>query len=432
MLITIGRFKLALGVDWALAIDKNELRAGKKAAGKKPIIVLSAGEGQFCIGQYSDSAGKGAYPAAAVLGLVIPNAIVSQKVTDDLTWVCVLQDGIPVPHQEFLCSHDQASRYLSDTLAMTNHDLYGDIIGSRGTLGELIGRLEASLAAKEIKKQAISVRELRPQGISAGSVLTGLAVVGLVAGGWQGWQKWQQHQIAEKARAINAAKAKQANMTAEQLEQEKRRLIQKFNADVAAARDSALLQATPGQPAGFFAAANAIRRSLPLSRNGIAPVGMKCTPAECVVTWEAQGKFVVHGDRELVAGQPVADATTPLTTRHAIAPADLPAAPVRFQPPESLRAALSQVLQLLPGVTLEPPQPIVVSPPPNLGLQPQTVGFSGKLRIAPASTASLVSAQAAVEILNQYPVTLSAIEFTGIRQSLGVVIDGAWTQPAGN
>ncbi|MGE3342297.1 MAG: type 4b pilus protein PilO2 [Vicinamibacterales bacterium] len=424
MLLTIGSKRFAFGVEWSMAMNRAEGRAQAKEAGKGPVAYLPGDDGQFFVGHYGHEKvrGKRVFAAAAALALVVPDAIICQDLSDDTAWICVLQGGKPIPHQEELCSRDEARAKVRDLMSMHRHPYYGDQAGATSDIEELVRRLEDALAKKQLAKKDLSACELRPQGISPQLVLGvgGFVIVSAaVAVGFQHWKKTQQQQASSNA---NLAKARQAMMTAEELERQRKLLLAQFNANVAAKRAELAADQLSGRVLAHFQWADGLRK-LPVSRDGgWVPASVKCMPLECATTWEARGRYTLASTKSAITGDTTPDGATTAVTKMVL-PAN-PGQPVNvsFDPP-AFRLFLAESLARVPGATVDMPQPVVVSPPQGLNVPPVTVGHTGAIRFASQAGTGLLSAYRLSQILDRYPIRVNSVEFSGIRAGLSVAID---------
>ena len=78
---------------------------------------------------------------------------------------------------------------------------------------------------------------------------------------------------------------------------------------------------------------------------------------------------------------------------------------------------------------VEEARAVVVEPPPNLGLSPQTVGHAGKIRVQLQGATSLISAADAIAALDSYPVSVTSITYTGLNQGPSVSIEATYQVP---
>ncbi len=432
MLAPIGPYTLALGMEWTMPVSKAEVRAQLKEAKGASVAVLQ-GEAAQWVGVYRSEKRTKALAGAACLGLVAPNAIICQTVdqSGEHAWLCVIQEGKPVPNGfdqilEVNVAHQKAMEYMG---MFPSTVLYGDVAGSQGSVHDLVAQLEQGVKNKSVSKRDLKACEIHRQGVSAGTILQIVVIASLPALGFFGWKEYQKYRIAEQARAIKARSANQQAMTAAQLEAEKARLVAEFRQTVKSKLAEMEEASLTGQPLPFWQAATSVRRALPHSTaGGYVPVSLTCASDVCKVTWEGRGRFTYASDKPQISGQDASDLSTSLSTT---VPLGLGAAATQSSaiPPEALHLHLSEVFKRTPGAAVSPPEPVVVTPPANLGLQPETVGYQGSLRLAMTGPTALVSAASAVEVMNRLPIRIVNVGFTGLGQGAAVQIEARYQYP---
>lgn len=434
MLVPVGSQTLALGMDWSLAMSKGEVRTRLKEKKRAAVSVLSGSDNQFWVGLYEGVVPKRTLSGAALLGLVAPSAIICQSVDDahSYSWICAIQDGKPVVGgYDAIVTRDEANTRAMEYLTLfSSAQLYGDVTGAKASVQALVEQVEARVADKSITKKMLAACEVRRQGVSVAAVLQLVLIAALPVAGWFGWKEYQKFDIARKAAAINAANASKQAMTAQQLEVEKQRLITEFHAKVAARRAEFQQASRAGNAAPLWLASTLVRRDLPISAaGGYVPTTLNCIPTGCTVTWEGRGRFTMASDKREITGREDSDLATSATTQVPLPAAGVVGTQFPAVSAEWLRRSLTERLKRTPGVSIEEARAVVVEPPPNLGLSPQTVGHAGNIRVQLQGATSLISAADAIAALDSYPVSVTSITYTGLNQGPSVSIEATYQVP---
>lgn len=117
---TIGKTKLALGLEWNPLTDANLKKEAEALAGKrkKPLgaIYSDSSIGIAQVALTDDKKHSGAIAAAAALALVFPNVLIVQATSKDHVWVCFVQDGQVIIGYDFVAKKEDAKRILNDFL----------------------------------------------------------------------------------------------------------------------------------------------------------------------------------------------------------------------------------------------------------------------------------------------------------------------------
>lgn len=421
----------ALGLMWASAHDAGEARRESKSRPKAHRVLLPAG-GQFWIGLYDEPVKRNTYAAALAVGLVEPNVIVCEQVNDAQTWVCSIVDGLPVVGYDLLVPNDEARDTVAQWTSMfVKAQFIGDLPGAKSSLVEVLDALAKAIKSKSksISAKQLAAIRLQRQGISVGSIATMTAILCIPLAGWFGWQAWLKIKASSTARQLSMASAAKHVMNAERAAAERRERIEDFRRQVAVKRAELERQGgTPPEP--VWRQWNAVRRALPIIAHGYKPMSMSCDTASCKVDWTGAGPFTLPSDKRLLPGVlPNVEPTLAATSQFPLTPPGTTRAPLyAYTAPEALWFALASAATVsLPGLQVDAMQPVVVSPPPELGLSPVTIGAVGKLRIALNGPTALVLADDVYSFLSLWPVQLTSIRFDALGLTAGAIsIEGTY------
>ena len=435
MLLTHQKRHYALGLAWATAHDAAEARRESKNRPKAHRVVLPSG-GQFWLGLYDEPVKGNTYAAALAIGLVEPNVIVCEAVSDTHSWICSIVDGLPVVGYDRLELTEDARDTVGEWTSMFHKaGFVGDLPGAKASLVEVLEQLGQAIDTKRINGKQLAATRLQSQGISLGSVEVSarsvasvMVLAALPALGWFGWQAWLKIKAASAAQQLSMANAAKQAMNAEQIAAERRARAADFQRQVAAKRAELEQQAKASSDAVWHEW-HAIRRALPVSAFGYQPTTMKCDTGSCQVEWSGSGPFTLPADKARLPGVlPNMEPTLTASSRFPLSSAPL-ARPdlVSYTRPEELRFALANAAILhLPGLQVDAMQPVVMTPAPDLGLAPVTLGATGKLRVTLDGRAPLVMAEGAHRFLSQWPVHLTSIRFDSLNQASGITLEGTY------
>lgn len=428
MLIVHNKLQLALGLNWSMPQDSAEVRVESKAMPAAHRVVVPT-DGRFWLGLYEGQIKGTAYAAALIIGLVVPTCIVCQAVSDDQAWICSIQDGKPVPLYDKLIPISEARNTLIEwTHFFSEAEMVGDQLGAGMTLEDVLAALDQKIADKEIKKKQLQAAVLVRQSVSMTVILNIVLVVALIAGGYFGWITYQRVRKNADAAKQGLAKAAQAALSAQQTEAERQKLIRDFRAAVEKRRME--VETSVGRVLSAWGQWEAARRAVPFIAYGYTPVSMDCGLEACNVAWVGTDRYTFAVDKGKVPGA-VQDFDTRLATSSRI-PVSTPATDgrplVQFSSAEELRFRMSTDLAtVVPGMQIDPAQPVVVIPPPNLGLAPETVGSQGRFRTSFQGPAALVHAHDAVARLSRWPVTLTTVRYSAVNAVTSVELEGSYT-----
>ncbi|TWO71431.1 hypothetical protein FN976_10965 [Caenimonas sedimenti] len=430
----IGHYKLAVGLEWVYTESKVGIRDQLKEISKskaRAVVLTREDTGETWLGWEAGGGRQRVHAGATLVGLVTPDALIQHNLPDGRVWICVLQDGHPVPgYGDQVLSAEDAKTAFAEAFSMFNSlQPYGDVPGSRGSVAELLEKVDESLKSKGLKKSHVESMLLRTPGMDprvAAMVVMALCVPAI---GWFGWKEFQKYDTARKAAAMDAKLSAQKRMTAEQLEAERRRLRDEFAKRVAAKKAEVAGDFVHGQPAAAWESWNAVRTQTPISKGGYVPGGIDCDLTQCTTAWAGSGRFALIADKAELG----ADGTDPgkdVTTRTAlsIAPERTPA--IAWASAAHVRAAILDRLTTVQGLAVEAAQAQVESPPPDLGLAPITVGFKGAVKVQVSGPFALVQAGDLVRTLSGFPVKLSTAKFVGLGKHVTVVLEGTYVVPA--
>ncbi len=428
MLIVHNKLQLALGLNWSMAQDSAEVRMGSKAMPGAQRVVVPA-DGRFWLGLYEGQVKGKAYAAALIVGLVVPTCIVCQAVSEEEAWICSIQDGKPVPlYDKLIPIADARNTLIEWTHFFSEAEMVGDQLGAGMTLEDVLAALDQKIADKEIKKKQLQAAMLVRQSVSLAAILKVFLLVALIAGGYLAWTTYQRVRKNADATQQGMAKAAQAALNAQQTEAERQKLIADFRAAVEKKRLE--VETSVGRVSSAWSQWEGARRSVPFIAHGYTPVSMDCGLEACNVAWAGTDKYTFAVDKGKVPGA-VQDFDTRLATTSRI-PVSAPSTDgrplVQFASAEELSFRMNTDLAtVVPGLQIEPAQPVVVSPPPNIGLAPETVGSQGRFRASFQGPAALVHAHEAIARLSRWPVTLTTVRYSAVNSVASVEVEGTYT-----
>lgn len=428
MLLTHAGRQFAVGLEWSTAVSSGEVKRTSKSKPKAFRVVRPVG-GTYWLGLYDGPVKGAAYSAALAVGQVEPNAVVCEQVSDTHSWLCSVQDGLPTIGYDLLVPNGEARALASEwTASFGKSSFVGDLPGAKCTVSSLLDGFEQLVKAKGISSKDLAAMRLGRQGISVRSIAT-MVAMGCVAiallWGWKYWEKLRTAQLAQKMTLANAAKSA---MNAEQVEADRRRRIAAFNNQVAGMRVELENQARTSH-APLWANWHEIRRRLPVSLAGYAPASMTCTITECTVLWQGSGAFTHPADKRLLPNV-IADDEPNLAAKSKFpvsASATLrPPAPL-FGSAQALRLSMvNAAFGRLGGLQVDPMEPVVATPAPDLGIQPVALGARGKWRLSLGGPMALVQAEEAFQFLQQWPVQLVSVSFGSLASGGSIALEGSY------
>jgi pilin accessory protein (PilO) len=429
--------KYAIGMMWAEHPDTAAAKSAVKSERKPYVTAESIGQQDnshiqtIAVGHYEGEKVRGVvYSGAMAVGLVEPSTIICQSLSDDRVWFAVVHSGVPYAGHDNIVTHEEADALLKEQIAFSS-TVIGDVTGAKMSLDEALSLLDSQISDGRIQKKQMQDIALRqPPSMAKIGLQAGL-VLSLAAAAAAGW--WIYDTQLRSASARNAALARMTKSQEEQkrLEEQKRRLIQAYNAQVAA-KTGELEQAQSG-PLGQWLAWEAVRKSLPLTLNGYTPDTMECGPTKCTVTWKGDGPLVRYVDKAALPNW-VEDnePSTAATSEYVIAalPASRQALPGADA--VALRLRIAQLLQFTEGASVGAPQPVIVKAPPSppeTGLVQADLGFTGEVRMGVGGNTAIVKLGQALAELRAQPVALKSVRWTQLStREPSAQIEGYWAR----
>lgn len=369
--------------------------------------------------------------AALAIGLIHPNAVVCQKLADNTAWFCVLHGGVPLAGEDVILPTHDADERLREHVAM-RAPIVGDTLGAIA-LAEVLDDLESQLSDGRITKKQLASIEIQMPATSVKLVLQGALALSLLGGVGVAWWLYQTHMASQSARKAAMAKLTQSKEEAERLEAQRQQIIATFTKQVEDKRRE--MAAAQAGPLGQWESWERVRRSLPLTVNGYVPDSMECTPTKCSVNWKASTTLARFVDRAAIPGW-VEDLDPSQTARSEIVldPAAAAQTQVVIKQGDDaarLRLAIAQSLQFsVDASNVGAPVAAAFTPPPappETGLKPVDLGFTGDFRVQVAGPYALIKVREAISQLRQAPIALRSARWTQLPSTTpGVEIDGYW------
>ncbi len=429
MLYTHNNHWYAIGLAWSDFVDAAQARAHVRQARQPSIVVdvTAAGQPAVAVGLCDDAPLPGPVVSAAMaVGLVFPDTLICQTLADGRVWFASVASGVPFSGHDRIVSQEEVAPLLRE---QTSHvpGMVGDARGATMSLAEALDRYESQVADGRISRSQVASVRLQPaaspvrRAIGAAALALALAGIGLVL-----WMEGIDLRSAADRQAA-LARLTQGREQAARLAAERQARITAFQQAVEQRR-AQLLAAQPG-PLDQWAIWERARRQLPFTVNGYIADAMECTPARCVVRWQASSAQVRFVDKAAIPDG--VDDLEPAAT--ASSQVRLEPAPVRTAAPQgpsaaALRLAIAQALQFQASdATVAQPSAVVMTAPAELGLPAVDLGAAGALRIAIGGPAALVRGHDAVAMLRALPVSLDTVRWTQLRSSPALELEGRWT-----
>ncbi|CAN5766541.1 hypothetical protein BH11PSE12_BH11PSE12_32490 [soil metagenome] len=258
---------IAVGLEWTLHDSISEAR--KAAAGKKKILVVRKVISGECVQGICNKPFKAQklQAGALLVAAIAKDALIYHSLGNGMVWVCAIREGIPLHGFDVVVDEKLAKETLAEVMSYVPlAEIYGDTAGAKGSIENLFAQI-----TPWHKKAAVLASNGSPVFILA--LLVGLLLMGaLVMFGYQYYVK--------KMASGNTSSIMQS-------EEEKRRIKQVFEADVAKAR---LIFWHARSPSRQFAIWYDVLRTLPVSVNGWTPSAFNCDISTCKVTWRRDSR----------------------------------------------------------------------------------------------------------------------------------------------
>jgi hypothetical protein len=411
MQITIGRWSLATGLDWLLPKNAHETSEAKK--GRKNDMFVLAGRTHMSWLGFHKNAAPGVHAAALLVGLVRQNAVVLHPVSDTMSWVCSIRDGMPTVGRDLVLPHADAENTARDWFGRGDGvTLIGENRGASIRLAAVLAEIEQSLG-KTVRKSQVRAAALKPvafpikKAMQAGAAMAIVLVAAFAIGRYQSYPAKETG--LESSTTNPQQQVEAATRAAEMVHAEK------VNKDVQARQVAEIVARYSSRvsPVAFWNAVATLRSEIPVSMYGYRPLGQKCTPTSCAVDWRGQGRFVRLSDKLRLPNVEPNYTSEFAATSHF----DIQAAPERLP---DLKAMSPAALQLMirsemaihyPTAQVADLKDVAVTPPPSTGLQPIVAAHAGSWSVQFTGPTALTSGTALAAALTKLPIALSAINY---------------------
>ena len=430
MLTQISGRSYALGLQWSIALSSREAQQEAKTLPKANRVIYPS-NGQYWLGLDLDFSAEPAYAAALVVGSIEPNSIICHPLKDETSWVCALLDGLPAAEYDVIVPSDQARDLVSEwgSIFAKSTVYIGNIAGSKMPLEECLAEFDRRLADKAdkaITRKLLKQFKLVKPGVSVVSIGLVMLVLAIPVAGFLGYTAYKRVKQADIDRNMSIAAMANQALNAEKMAAERAKKIALFESQVAAKRLE-LAAAESSSQAGVWRQWQSVRTQLPLVSHGYSPMTMNCERASCSVNWLGQGLYTLPVDKRLLPG--VVPNVEPTLKAISVFPiAASPAqtvAKLRYESPEALRFALaSAATAALPSLVVDPMQPVVLTPPPELKLPPVNAGTVGKWRVVLQGPLAPLQVQDAFVFLDRWPVEITSLRYGSLSDVGEIEIQG--------
>lgn len=392
----LDKTSIAIGIEWTL--HESLAQAKRAIAGKKKILVARKVISGECVQGFCAASAKGGkLQAGALLVAAAANdALVYHALGDGNAWVCAIREGIPLHGFDVVADEETAKTTLAEVMSyVPSADIYGDIPGARGSLGELLSHL----SAKDKKAATLG----KPESIAT-VVLLMLAILALAGAAYFGFTHFR-----------NLSSLADSSSLQMRNEEELRKAKADFEAEVATKRATfwhsrALLPQ--------FSLWFEVLHRLPVSANGWVPSALNCDLNSCQVGWK-RDPLALPSDVAKLPGKGADTAFNPLrndaTTSFALGTLDpMPHA----QGPTDIDRYLVDLRVRVPTIALTVEAnrtSLTVIPPKDVpGLVAVMLGQEGGWKAVSSNVAAL---PALLEKLEQPGVTLTRLKIANLTLS---------------
>jgi hypothetical protein len=425
MLIEVAGFKMLVGCEWTVVGSHKEALRVKRGAPKKHVLLYKA-DGSYWVGIHSDTPSKQNYYAAACLvGLVRQTCLIYHQVSDDLVWLGLVVQGVPVVDHDLLVPKAEAYSILDAwKTEVIQAPLIGSSVDSLESLEDCLLALKDMLAGHQISKSALKKCLLTYNAIQWLRLTALVGVCLLPIAGWQIYQHISIRRVPTVPPTIEVSTQEEARKR----EEERQRRIAEFKNQVVQQKHELAQRIVPSS---MWSAVNAIRQELPLSVRGYKPMKIECSTNTCTVQWSSLSSNRIHyRDRAAIPHVvPDLNPVTTATAKYSITPKRSALPPYRGDTAERLWYELMDELKPF-SPSIQRPQAIQVSPPGDLGLSPETIGWKGTFSIQ----VPLMSLRTVLAILDGWPISVNSISLAVNTGASGVSVrpTGMGTGMGGN
>ena len=421
MQMTLNKKQLALGLEWSIAPTESEMRAEGKRHPKAHRAIVRRAD-QIWLGLYAEPYKGTVYAGALVVGLIEPNSVVCVQVNEDTYWMCAVLDGMPVVgYDKFVPAENARSLAMDWFSQFKQSSVIGGLNGAKRSLDDLMNALDEAIEKKEITAKQLASLRVAPQTTPVSSIAMLLVLMSLPVAGYFGWQHWKKVSAAQHNQKITVSKLADEVINAEKLAAQRKLATENFHKAVAAKRaEIAALTQNSSRP--VWAEWERVRTSIPLSSRGFTPQKMECDDKVCQVSWAAEGALTRPADKLALPGVLV-DFDPSLTAKSEY-PIPTEVSNVAKQGGNAatnaaeLRFAIANAMGSFATVQVEPMQAAVVTPPPDLGLPPKTLGGIGAWKVVLADKYSLIQADDFLRRLHAWPMRVTKVRYIGLGHAL--------------
>lgn len=421
MITQIGDWKVALGVEWLLPKSKAEIRTAKKSRPKQASVFVSAEAGDW-LGFHAAAAGK-VYAGALLVSMVEPNAVVYCPISEELSWICAISEGMPVVgYDEVLPVGEARSKAKDWSNLFANADIIGDLSGAKATVQDVLNKLEQELDSKSLSKKQLASALMVKDGISIVRVaVMGSIVFGVMLAGWgaKTYKETQERQERERVSLQEAAKRVLAEkLDHEKAEAQRQEALKELAVKVAAAKAGLKERVNP---ALVWAGMTRVRQGLPISMYGYKPQSYECGADACKVEWLGAGAFTNAADKLRLPGVErtlsndlKATSSFELKGTRDVLPK------VRAASPEELAFLIqSRFGAKVSGFMVQPSQPVTVEGPKGVK-EPEVIGQVGKWHMTVQGATALLQVAEITRLMAHWPVRVTSMKYQPVASSIDV------------
>lgn len=420
MQIQVGDWSLVLGVEWLMPSNAKEVRAERKRHSGEDFVLVASASGRH-LGFHPKVTGK-AHAAALIVGIAKPNSVICQKLDADTSWVCFLQDGVPMSGSDRIMPSNRARDVANNWLAdYPDVELVGDIEGAANSVKAVLDQIQADLRKPTVAARQRAVLQSagwtwRRALMIAGVACTVLAVV-------TSYDIYSEvaTRRAESDMSLEdlAREAMRSQAERERLDAERKSKAEAFAREVEAARASMTERA---DPRSMWRDVARVRRSLPVSLYGYRPQDIVCTTSACTVTWMGQGgttrpidKLRLPNVERTLTTDLVASSTFSLALQTGTLPAS------QAQSAEELMMLVhSDVARAGRSLVIEPMVPKSLTAPAGLNVPPEELGATAKWSVTLSGPTVLVQAADLVGTVARWPIRVTSIRYQNQGSTLAV------------
>ncbi len=425
MQMQFGNWIVALGVEWLLPKNKGEIRVAKKSRFKQNMVFVSTEAGDW-LGFHAAGAGR-LYAGALLVAMVEPNAVVYCPISEEMSWICAISEGMPVVgYDEVLPTSEARNKAKDWSNLFANADIIGELSGAKATVQDVLNVLEQELESKSLSKKQLARALLVKNGISiARVVVMGSIVFGVMLLGWgaKTYKEMQERKERDRLSLQEAAK----RLLAEKLDQERaynqqQQALNNLSTKLASAK-VALRERV--NPALVWGAMSKVRKSLPPSMYGYKQQSYECGADVCKVEWLGGGKFTNAADKLRLPSveRTLSSDLKAISSFHIKGTRDvLPK--VNTANIEELAFLIhSKFNAQVQGFALTPAQPVTVEGIKGVK-ESEVIGHIGKWHMTIQGSTALLQVAEITRLMSDWPIRLTNIKYQPMASSFD--LDGEY------